>query len=87
MHALMIFILATSNVLPVVMQGFYWKQPGNNIVIFPLLCSCNFFPTIAILQSDELLISGSFGLLELEDERITDWMVYIFTTRVYFPVH
>ncbi|KAG6781316.1 hypothetical protein POTOM_014210 [Populus tomentosa] len=39
MHALMIFILATSNVLPVVMQGFYWKQPGNNIVIFPLLCS------------------------------------------------
>ncbi|KAG6783029.1 hypothetical protein POTOM_012459 [Populus tomentosa] len=32
MHALMIFILATSNVLPVVMQGFYWKQPGNNIL-------------------------------------------------------
>jgi hypothetical protein len=53
MHALMIFILATSNVLPVVMQGFYWKQPGNNIVIFPLLCSCNFFSTIAILQSDK----------------------------------
>jgi len=61
MHALMIFILATSNVLPVVMQGFYWKQPGNNIVIFPLLCSCNFFSTIAILQSDKLLISGSLG--------------------------
>ncbi|XP_011020932.1 PREDICTED: heparan-alpha-glucosaminide N-acetyltransferase-like [Populus euphratica] len=32
MHALMIFILATSNVLPVVLQGFYWKQPGNNIL-------------------------------------------------------
>ncbi|KAF9686084.1 hypothetical protein SADUNF_Sadunf03G0121500 [Salix dunnii] len=31
-HALMIFILATTNVLPVIMQGFYWKQPGNNIL-------------------------------------------------------
>ncbi|KAJ6393285.1 hypothetical protein OIU77_022707 [Salix suchowensis] len=30
MHALMIFILATTNVLPVVVQGFYWKQPGND---------------------------------------------------------
>ncbi|KAJ7010225.1 hypothetical protein NC653_000841 [Populus alba x Populus x berolinensis] len=38
MHALLIFILATSNVLPVVLQGFYWKQPGNNIVIIPFLC-------------------------------------------------
>ncbi|KAJ6414849.1 hypothetical protein OIU84_003794 [Salix udensis] len=31
-HALMIFILATTNVLPVILQGFYWKQPGNNIL-------------------------------------------------------
>jgi len=37
MHALLIFTLATSNVLPVVLQGFYWKQPGNNIVIIALL--------------------------------------------------
>jgi TM2 domain-containing membrane protein YozV len=32
----------------VVLQGFYWKQPGNNIVIIPLLwleilCLCDWF--------------------------------------------
>ncbi|KAJ4963522.1 hypothetical protein NE237_023461 [Protea cynaroides] len=31
-HALMIFILATTNVVPVVLQGFYWKEPQNNIL-------------------------------------------------------
>ncbi|KAI4343467.1 hypothetical protein L6164_010811 [Bauhinia variegata] len=31
MHALMIYILAASNVLPVILQGFYWGQPQNNI--------------------------------------------------------
>ncbi|KAF3430878.1 hypothetical protein FNV43_RR25608 [Rhamnella rubrinervis] len=33
MHALMIFIFAACNVLPVVLQGFYWRHPQNNIVI------------------------------------------------------
>ncbi|XP_048319199.2 uncharacterized protein LOC107424607 isoform X2 [Ziziphus jujuba] len=32
MHALMIYILAACNVLPVVLQGFYWRQPQNNIL-------------------------------------------------------
>ncbi|KAF8378098.1 hypothetical protein HHK36_029434 [Tetracentron sinense] len=32
MHALLIFILAACNVLPVVLQGFYWRKPENNIV-------------------------------------------------------
>lgn len=32
MHALVIYILAACNVLPVVLQGFYWGQPQNNIV-------------------------------------------------------
>lgn len=32
MHALVIFILAACNVLPVVLQGFYWRKPQNNIL-------------------------------------------------------
>ncbi|KAJ8759917.1 hypothetical protein K2173_010063 [Erythroxylum novogranatense] len=32
MHALMLYVLAACNILPVVLQGFYWKQPGNNIL-------------------------------------------------------
>ncbi|KAJ9180499.1 hypothetical protein P3X46_008731 [Hevea brasiliensis] len=32
MHALMIYIIAACNILPVVLQGFYWKQPQNNIL-------------------------------------------------------
>ncbi|KAF5746341.1 Heparan-alpha-glucosaminide N-acetyltransferase [Tripterygium wilfordii] len=31
-HALMIYVLAACNVLPVMLQGFYWKQPQNNIL-------------------------------------------------------
>lgn len=32
MHALMIYILAACNVLPLVLHGFYWRQPQNNIL-------------------------------------------------------
>ncbi|KAL5538620.1 hypothetical protein UlMin_042838 [Ulmus minor] len=32
MHALMIFILVACNVLPLLLQGFYWKLPTNNIL-------------------------------------------------------
>ncbi|KAI3962729.1 hypothetical protein MKW92_006467 [Papaver armeniacum] len=32
MHALMIYIFAACNVLPVLLQGFYWKKPENNIL-------------------------------------------------------
>ncbi|KAL5732322.1 hypothetical protein ACOSQ2_032014 [Xanthoceras sorbifolium] len=32
LHALMIYILAACNVLPVVLQGFYWRHPKNNIL-------------------------------------------------------
>jgi len=32
MHALMIYILAACNVLPVVLLGFYWGRPQNNIL-------------------------------------------------------
>ncbi|MBA0781327.1 hypothetical protein Gotri_002260, partial [Gossypium trilobum] len=31
-HALVIYILAACNIIPIVIQGFYWKQPPNNIV-------------------------------------------------------
>ncbi|KAL6350137.1 hypothetical protein AAG906_004075 [Vitis piasezkii] len=31
MHALMIYILAACNILPVFLQGFYWRRPQNNI--------------------------------------------------------
>ncbi|KAK9108668.1 hypothetical protein Syun_024679 [Stephania yunnanensis] len=34
MHALMIYILAACNLLPIVLQGFYWKKPENNILRF-----------------------------------------------------
>ncbi|KAI4336454.1 hypothetical protein L6164_014979 [Bauhinia variegata] len=30
-HALMIYILAACNILPIILQGFYWGQPQNNI--------------------------------------------------------
>lgn len=31
-HALVIYVLAACNVLPVILQGFYSGQPQNNIV-------------------------------------------------------
>ncbi|KAG6653737.1 heparan-alpha-glucosaminide N-acetyltransferase isoform X2 [Carya illinoinensis] len=31
-HALMLYILAACNVLPVFLQGFYWSRPRNNIL-------------------------------------------------------
>ncbi|XP_042496308.1 heparan-alpha-glucosaminide N-acetyltransferase [Macadamia integrifolia] len=32
MHALMIYILVACNLLPFVLQGFYWRDPRNNIL-------------------------------------------------------
>ncbi|XP_050276002.1 uncharacterized protein LOC126718021 isoform X2 [Quercus robur] len=32
MHALMIYIIAACNIVPVVLQGFYWGRPQNNIL-------------------------------------------------------
>ncbi|KAJ6808548.1 heparan-alpha-glucosaminide N-acetyltransferase-like isoform X2 [Iris pallida] len=32
MHALMIYILMACNVLPVLIQGFYWRDPRNNLL-------------------------------------------------------
>ncbi|CAD5171788.1 unnamed protein product, partial [Musa acuminata subsp. malaccensis] len=31
-HALMIYILIGCNILPVFVQGFYWREPQNNVV-------------------------------------------------------
>ncbi|XP_038712993.1 heparan-alpha-glucosaminide N-acetyltransferase isoform X2 [Tripterygium wilfordii] len=31
-HALMIYVLVACNVLPIMLHGFYWKQPQNNIL-------------------------------------------------------
>ena len=31
-HALIIYILAACNIMPIIILGFYWKQPQNNIV-------------------------------------------------------
>ncbi|KAK4790479.1 hypothetical protein SAY86_017783 [Trapa natans] len=31
-HALTIYVLAASNLLPIILQGFYWRYPGNNIL-------------------------------------------------------
>ncbi|KAI3876083.1 hypothetical protein MKW92_009658 [Papaver armeniacum] len=31
-HALVIYILAACNVFPILIQGFYWKEPGNNFL-------------------------------------------------------
>ncbi|RZC75548.1 hypothetical protein C5167_051040 [Papaver somniferum] len=31
-HALVIYILAACNVLPILLQGFYWKEPENNFL-------------------------------------------------------
>ncbi|KAI4340606.1 hypothetical protein MLD38_025425 [Melastoma candidum] len=33
-HALLIFTLAATNVVPVTIQGFYWQRPENNILGF-----------------------------------------------------
>ncbi|KAJ8504953.1 hypothetical protein OPV22_005839 [Ensete ventricosum] len=32
MHALMIYILIGCNILPVFIQGFYWREPQNNVL-------------------------------------------------------
>ncbi|RZC75551.1 hypothetical protein C5167_051031 [Papaver somniferum] len=31
-HALVIYILAACNVFPILVQGFYWNEPGNNLL-------------------------------------------------------
>ncbi|WMV12888.1 hypothetical protein MTR67_006273 [Solanum verrucosum] len=31
-NALLIYVLVSCNILPVILQGFYWKQPENNIL-------------------------------------------------------
>ncbi|GER39228.1 hypothetical protein STAS_15835 [Striga asiatica] len=31
-HALVIYILVACNVLPLILQGFYWRNPGNNLL-------------------------------------------------------
>ncbi|KAK4395709.1 Heparan-alpha-glucosaminide N-acetyltransferase [Sesamum angolense] len=32
MHALLIYILVACNILPLILQGFYWRDPSNNIL-------------------------------------------------------
>lgn len=46
MHALMIYILIACNILPVLIQGFYWKEPQNNLV-----SSLNFINCTVLLPS------------------------------------
>ena len=41
MNALMIFVLAACNIVPILLQGFYWKKPQNNIVSFVSYLSRN----------------------------------------------
>ncbi|XP_024032200.1 heparan-alpha-glucosaminide N-acetyltransferase isoform X2 [Morus notabilis] len=31
-HALLIFVLVACNLIPILLQGFYWRQPHNNIL-------------------------------------------------------
>ncbi|KAI8533189.1 hypothetical protein RHMOL_Rhmol11G0277900 [Rhododendron molle] len=47
-HALSIFILVSSNLAVIAIQGFYWKAPENNIVSS---LDCNTFTTLLMLQS------------------------------------
>lgn len=35
-HALMIYALLASDVLPVLLQGIYWKSPNNNVILIIL---------------------------------------------------
>ncbi|ONK78257.1 uncharacterized protein A4U43_C02F16290 [Asparagus officinalis] len=32
MHALMIYVLVACNIVPVLLQGFYWREPKNNLL-------------------------------------------------------
>jgi heparan-alpha-glucosaminide N-acetyltransferase len=31
-HALIIFVLVACNIVPILVQGFYWGEPHNNLV-------------------------------------------------------
>ncbi|GJN25431.1 hypothetical protein PR202_gb13258 [Eleusine coracana subsp. coracana] len=31
-HALIIFVLVACNIVPILLQGFYWREPHNNLV-------------------------------------------------------
>jgi hypothetical protein len=48
-HSLSIFVLIPSNVAIIIIQGFYWKQPNNNIVSLLLF-------TLFYLQNDFILV-------------------------------
>lgn len=37
-HALSIFILITSNIFVIFLQGFYWRSPENNIIHWIISC-------------------------------------------------
>ncbi|KAJ3685758.1 hypothetical protein LUZ61_014922 [Rhynchospora tenuis] len=53
-HSLSIFILIPSNIAIIIIQGFYWKQPKNNIVSFFHFPYCTFIlscHSLTLLQS------------------------------------
>ena len=52
-HALMIYILAACNILPVLLQGFYWRRPENNIVF-------SLFSTYEIYWRLQCVLSTAF---------------------------
>ena len=31
-HALMLFVLVACNIAPILIHGFYWREPQNNLV-------------------------------------------------------
>lgn len=32
MNALLIYVLVSCNIIPIILQGLYWRHPKNNIV-------------------------------------------------------
>lgn len=59
-HSLSIFVLVSSNLVVIAIQGFYWTKPENNIVRYCLLlcccCCCCMLPVLPSKSNNWLRI-------------------------------
>ncbi|KAK3015231.1 hypothetical protein RJ639_006869 [Escallonia herrerae] len=76
MNALVIYILIACNILPVILQGFYWGHPQNNIVSISIrshILSCVISGSLELRRKEytggvlRIIFSGSLELRRKEE--------------------
>lgn len=92
-HSLSIFILITSNIAVILLQGFYWRDPHNNIVstdlIHQLLARKHLWPYYIWCCLEELRLPffaefswiGSLGCDTIRTEMISQLPEFLIQVR------